>query len=217
VLPVSASRHSARRCRAEFTEIESGKRNDRPEIAAGLSHAKACAATLVIAKLDRLARNVFFVSSLMEAGVDFVACDNPHATRLTIHILAAVAENERDMISQRTTAALAVVRNAIAAKGSWVSRATGRSITRLGNPHGTDCLQRAGKGNAAALAVLDAKAVAWRRRIIPIIAAIRSSGVTRPGEIAIELTRRGVKTQRGGRWRASMVSSLLAAAATEMN
>src|SRR5262249_52889125 len=66
-------------------------------------------ATLIIAKLDRLARNVAFISSLMESGVDFVACDNPHATRLTIHILAAVAEHEREMISARTTAALAVL------------------------------------------------------------------------------------------------------------
>src|SRR6266446_1735980 len=92
---------------AEFQEIESGKKNDRPQIAAALAACRLRRATLVIAKLDRLARNVHFISSLMESGVDFVACDNPHATRLTIHILAAVAEHEREMISQRTIAALA--------------------------------------------------------------------------------------------------------------
>src|SRR5882672_8866253 len=80
---------------AEFQEIESGKKNDRPQIAAALAACRLRRATLVIAKLDRLARNVHFISSLMESGVDFVACDNPHATRLTIHILAAVAEHER--------------------------------------------------------------------------------------------------------------------------
>src|SRR6267378_4021915 len=105
---------------AEFQEIESGKRNDRPQIAAALAACRLRRAALVIAKLDRLARNVHFISNLMESGVDFVACDNPHATRLAIHILAAVAEHEREMISQRTIAALA------AAKARGV---------KLGNPH----------------------------------------------------------------------------------
>jgi DNA invertase Pin-like site-specific DNA recombinase len=91
---------------AEFEEIESGKKNDRPQIAAALAACRVRRACLVIAKLDRLARNVFFISSLMESGVDFVACDNPHATKLTIQILAAVAEHEREQISQRTIAAL---------------------------------------------------------------------------------------------------------------
>src|SRR5580704_12543959 len=95
---------------ADFTEIESGKKSDRPQIAAALAACRLRRATLVIAKLDRLARNVHFVSSLMESGVDFVACDNPHATRLIIHILVAVAENEREMISGRTIAALAAAK-----------------------------------------------------------------------------------------------------------
>src|SRR5580704_1813705 len=95
---------------ADFTEIESGKKSDRPQIAAALAACRLRRATLVIAKLDRLARNVHFVSSLMESGVDFVACDNPEANRLTVHILAAVAEHEAAMISARTQAALEAAR-----------------------------------------------------------------------------------------------------------
>src|SRR6266704_1343525 len=92
--------------RAEFTEIESGRRNDRPQLAAAIAAAKKAKATLIIAKLDRLARNVHFISGLMESGVDFVAADNPHANRLMVHMLAAFAEHEREQISQRTKAAL---------------------------------------------------------------------------------------------------------------
>src|ERR1039458_1679943 len=91
---------------AEFTEIESGKRNDRPALAEALSVCRLHRATLIIAKLDRLARNVHFISSLMEAGVEFTAVDFPQANRLTVHILAAVAEHEAAMISARTKAAL---------------------------------------------------------------------------------------------------------------
>src|SRR5215472_3856743 len=75
----------------EYVEIESGRRNDRPQLAAALALAKATGATVVIAKLDRLARNVAFISNLMESGVEFVAADMPMANRLTVHVLAAVA------------------------------------------------------------------------------------------------------------------------------
>jgi DNA invertase Pin-like site-specific DNA recombinase len=90
-----------------YREVETGKRSDRPELTKALAHARRAKATLCIAKLDRLARNVAFTANLMESGVDFVACDNPHASRLTIHILAAVAEDEARRISERTKAALA--------------------------------------------------------------------------------------------------------------
>jgi DNA invertase Pin-like site-specific DNA recombinase len=93
-----------------FTEVESGKRNDRPKLAEAIALCKKHKATLLIAKLDRLARNVHFISGLMEAGVEFVAVDNPHATRLMVHLLAAVAEHEREMISQRTKDALAMAK-----------------------------------------------------------------------------------------------------------
>src|SRR4051794_33128778 len=95
---------------AEYTEIESGKKNDRPQLAVALGECHRRRARLVIAKLDRLARNVHFISGLMESGVDFVAVDMPEANRLTLHILAAVAEHEREMISRRTKEALAAAK-----------------------------------------------------------------------------------------------------------
>ncbi len=122
---------------ASFEEVESGKRNDRPQIAAALAVCRARHATLIIAKLDRLARNVAFISGLMEAKVDFVACDNPYATRLTIHILAAVAEHEREMISQRTKVALAAAKargqaRQPAPRGSSPARAGDTSRSQTG-------------------------------------------------------------------------------------
>lgn len=94
----------------EYQEVESGKRNSRPQLQAALSHARGKKATLVIACLSRLARNVAFTAALMESGVDFVCCDIPNANRLTIHILAAVAEDEALAISCRTKNSLAVAR-----------------------------------------------------------------------------------------------------------
>lgn len=105
----------------EYREIESGKRNDRPQLRAALAHCKKAKATLIIAKLDRLARNLHFISGLMESGVDFVAADNPHASRLVVHVMAAFAEHERDMISKRTKDALAAkkARGAVLGNPKW--------------------------------------------------------------------------------------------------
>jgi DNA invertase Pin-like site-specific DNA recombinase len=86
----------------EFTEVESGKRNERPELDKALAACKRQRAKLVIAKLDRLSRNLAFIATLMDSGVEFIAVDNPHANKLTVHILAAVAQHEREMIAQRT-------------------------------------------------------------------------------------------------------------------
>jgi DNA invertase Pin-like site-specific DNA recombinase len=180
---------------AEFQEIESGKRNDRPQIAAALAACRLRRATLVIAKLDRLARNVHFISSLMESGVDFVACDNPHATRLTIHILAAVAEHEREMISQRTIAALA------AAKARGV---------KLDNPK-----LKPGDRWAARLArqARTDTAIAHAGDVLPYIDAARKAGCVSLGELARALTARGIETPAGGRgWNASQVRRILSRA-----
>ena len=96
---------------AEFTEVESGGKNDRPELTAALALAKANKATLLIAKMDRLSRNSALVNNLLEANVEFIAVDQPHATPLTIRILAAVAQEEREQISKRVKAALAVAKS----------------------------------------------------------------------------------------------------------
>ena len=164
----------------EFVEIESGKRGDRPELAKALAACKKLKAKLVVAKLDRLARNVHFVSGLMESGVDFVAADMPFANRLTVHILAAVAEHEREAISQRTKAALA------AAKARGV---------KLGGP----ALDRARLiGNAGNRKAADRFAA----NVKPIIAEIRKSGATSLRAVATALSARGVPTARGGQWNA---------------
>jgi DNA invertase Pin-like site-specific DNA recombinase len=94
----------------EFTEVESGKNSDRPELEKAIAACKKHRARLIIAKLDRLSRNVAFIATLMERKVDFLAVDNPTATKFTVHILAAVAEFERDAISRRTKEALAAAK-----------------------------------------------------------------------------------------------------------
>jgi hypothetical protein len=182
----------------EYVEVESGKRNDRPQLAAALAHAKATGATLIVAKLDRLARNVAFISALMDSGVEFVACGMPMANRLTVHVLAAVAEHEAAAISARTRAALSVVKATIAATGSWTSK-RGTTITRMGNPNGARALR--GKGSqVAGTAALVAKADQHAARVLPMIEAIRVEGVTTLLGIARQLNERGVLTARGGAW-----------------
>jgi DNA invertase Pin-like site-specific DNA recombinase len=130
---------------SEFVEVESGAKNARPQLGAALASCRLHRATLVIAKLDRLARNVAFIANPMDGGVEFVACDLPHANRLTLHLLAAIAEHEREMISQRTKAALE------AAKARGVM---------LGNPNGAAALLDGCTAAAqASAAVRRAKAV----------------------------------------------------------
>ncbi len=95
---------------AEFVDVESGKKNQRPELSKAIQLSKKENAVLVIAKLDRLSRDVNFISGLMKSDISFTACDQPHANKFTIHIFAALAEQERDMISERTKLALAALK-----------------------------------------------------------------------------------------------------------
>ncbi len=179
---------------ARFTEVESGRKADRPELAKALHLAKVTGATLVIAKLDRLSRNAAFLLALRDSGVRFVACDMPEANDLTVGIMALVAEAEREAISRRTREALAAAK----ARG-----------TRLGNPNGAAALRRAGKGGAALRATVTANADAFARDLRPVFADIRAQGHLSLRAIAAELTARGIRTRRGGAWGLGNVGCLL--------
>lgn len=178
---------------AEVIEVESGKRNDRPKLAEALRLCRLHGATLIIAKLDRLARNVAFISNLMESGVDFVAVDFPQANRLTVHILAAVAEHEREMIAVRTKAAL---------------RAAKVRGTKLGGDRGNFAAVR-DRGNAVSVAVRSTKADKRAADLAPVIRELQASGASLR-TIAAELTRRGIETpRREGTWSATQIKRVL--------
>ncbi len=180
----------------EVLEVESGKRNDRPAIAEALRLCRLHRATLVIAKMDRLARNVHFISSLMESGVDFVACDFPEANRLTVHILAAVAEHEAAMISARTKAALGAAKARGAALGGQRgSRERMRSM--------------AAKGTLASASIRRETASKRRDDLLPVIEGLRAEGAVSLRAIAGGLNGAGLTTARGGQWTATQVSRVL--------
>lgn len=177
-----------------FTEVESGRRNDRPELAKALQLARITGATLVIAKLDRLSRNAAFLLTLRDSGVRFVACDMPEANDLTIGIMALVAEAEREAISRRTKEALA------AAKARGV---------KLGNPNGAAALRRSGTGGTSLHETVRQNADTFADELAPVITEIRASGCVSLRAIAAELHRRGIRTRRGGQWQVSTVRNLL--------
>jgi DNA invertase Pin-like site-specific DNA recombinase len=161
---------------------------------AQLSHAKATGAKLVIARLDRLARNLHFVSSLQERGVDFVAADMPDANRLTIHIIAAVAESVGRTISENTKMALA------AAKARGV---------KLGNPNGARALQGKQVGNADAVAKIKGNAAQRALDLAGIVTELRATGLTSVRSIAEALNDQGIPAPRGDTWHPTAVSRLL--------
>jgi DNA invertase Pin-like site-specific DNA recombinase len=188
----------------EFVEVETGKGADalerRPELQKALGLCKRKKATLVIAKLDRLSRNLHFVTGLMESRVNFVAADMPFATKLEIHVRAMFAEHERDMIAKRTSERLQTLK----AQGSpWVSKKTGRIVERLGSPNPP-------KGSAAGVAARKAKADEFAARMLPIIEAIQARGMITLQAIADELTRQKWPTVRGAdAWSKVAVSDIL--------
>jgi DNA invertase Pin-like site-specific DNA recombinase len=178
---------------AEFTEVESGKRSDRPELAKALAACRLHRATLVLAKIDRLARNVAFVANLMESGVDFVAVDMPTANRLTVHILAAMAEHEAAAISARTKAALA------AAKARGV---------KLGGDRG-NLPAVAKKGAKASVRSRQARADERARDLAATVEELRQDGRNSLRQIAAGLNEREITAPRGGEWQVGQVADLL--------
>lgn len=170
-----------------FTEVESGRRCDRPQLALAKAACRKHRATLVIAKLDRLARSVAFVSGLMEGGIDFVAADMPQADRFMLHVYAAMAEEEARKISARTREALA------SAKARGVA---------LGNQRNLDQARR------ESLKQRQEQASLFVRNTLPLIRQIQATGVTTWTGIAEILNRRGINAPRGGRWHPASVRKL---------
>ena len=165
----------------EFIEVESGRKTERPELAKALARCKKHKATFLIARLDRLARNVHFISGLMETKVKFVACDMPDATPFMLHVYAAVAQEEARAISVRTKAALA------AAKQRGV---------------------RLGATGAERAKRYKAEAMARATELAPVLRDLKQKGMSLRG-IAAELTQRRVPTLRGGAWHPQLVARVL--------
>ena len=178
----------------EIVEVESGKRNDRPALAEALRLCRQQKATLVIAKLDRLARNVHFISGLMESGVEFLAVDMPSANRFVVHILAAVAEQEAEAISKRTKAALAAAKE----RGTVLG---GRRVSA----------ERFREIAAGARQTFSAQAAKRRAQVLPVIAEIQQQGISTLRAIATELNERAIDAPRGGQWTAVQVKRVLVA------
>jgi DNA invertase Pin-like site-specific DNA recombinase len=176
----------------EFTEVETGKNADRPQLARALDVCRLSGAMLVIAKLDRLSRDAHFLLGLEKAGVEFVAADMPNANRLTVRLMAVIAQEEREMISARTKAALAAAR----ARG-----------TKLGGNRGGPNVDSA-KGRAARSRAADD----YVRQVGPIaLAAWQDAGRAKGsfGRAAAVLKERGIRTPRDGQWTRAAVRSLL--------
>src|SRR5215469_17155419 len=171
---------------AELTEVESGKHSDRPQLAQALALCRVHRAKLIVAKLDRLARNVGFLTTLMNDGVEFSCCDMPEANKLTIHILAAVAEAEAEAISQRTKAAL--------------EAAKARGVALGGHREGSFPGNSAVEGRKLGTRILMTRAEKRRQDLMPIIEAIKASGITTIHGISDELNARGIPAPRGGQW-----------------
>ncbi|NHN84170.1 resolvase [Acetobacter musti] len=180
---------SGGRVLAEFTEIESGKNNERPKLTEAMERCRLTGAVLLIAKLDRLSRDAHFLLGLEKAGVEFIAADMPNANRLTVGIMALVADQERRMISERTKAALS------AAKARGVKLGGYREgAPKVDHRKGTEAVQRA--------------AEAFRAGVGPMVAGLREEGLSLR-QIAARLTEQGVRTARGGFWTAAAVQRVL--------
>jgi len=186
---------------ASYVEEETGKRDtidNRPELQRAIAHAKWSKATLVVAKMDRLTRSVAVTSMLHQSGVDFIACDNPTANRLTIQILAAVAENEVRQISERTKAALAAYKARGGRLGASLPQS--RNLTPAARERGTRAASEARQRQAREAYVF----------ISPSILELRSRGLSLTA-IAAQLNEDGQPTRRGRRWSAMQVKRVLSA------
>ncbi|KMO33867.1 recombinase family protein [Methylobacterium aquaticum] len=175
----------------EFVEVESGRRSDRPELAKAVAVCRLYGARLIVAKLDRLSRDPGFLRDLERSGIDFVAADMPDANRLTVGIMALVAEQEREAISARTKAAL----QAAKARGKVLGGYQGHSFTDAEH----EAAARARRAKSEAQAV----------RLGPVIAELQIAGITSAYGLAKALNERGIPTPRGSTWQAVQVQRVL--------
>jgi DNA invertase Pin-like site-specific DNA recombinase len=190
-------RNQGGRLLAEYVEVESGKRNDRPELHRAITRAKVSGARLVIAKLDRLSRSAAFLLQLRDSGVRFIAADLPNADETVVGIMAVIAQRERELIGQRTKDALAVARRRLAKEGR-----------RLGNPNGAEALRRARKGNRAAIAAVSAGAAHRAEQLRETLADVLAAGPLSHAAVAAELNAREIEAPRGGAWYPMSVARL---------
>lgn len=177
----------------EFIEVESGKRDDRPQLAEALRIARLTGGTLVVAKLDRLSRNVAFLATLQDSGQRFTCADMPEANELTVHVMAAFAQAERKAISKRTKEALQAAR----ARGRTLGgkRANSHSLTLVDRQRGKEVLGKRADDRA--------------RDVMPIVRDAQGQGITSLRGIADHLNARSIKSPRGGTWHAASVARLL--------
>jgi DNA invertase Pin-like site-specific DNA recombinase len=195
---------------APYTETESGKRDDRPELAKAMAQARALGATLLIAKLDRLSRDAHFLIGLQKAGVDFAAVDMPEATNFTVGIMALVAQWEREAISKRTKEGLAVARRRVAVEGQRKRP----DIKRLGNPNGARAMAgKFAKGQALAAFAVREQSDARAADIAPVLAELAARGIVSANAKAAALNASNVPTPRGGKWTARSVLNVMHRAA----
>jgi DNA invertase Pin-like site-specific DNA recombinase len=183
----------------EYREVESGRRSERPELAKAIAHTKSINGTLVIAKLDRLSRNASFILNLMDSEVNFVCCDNPYANRLTIQILAAVAEQEAVAISTRTREALAVVK----------SRGVKLGSARPDHWKGREHLRGWRQATKRSAIRRRETAIAKYNWVLPDIQEWREKESLTYQEIATRLNERGSVTSTGGKFTATTVWRIL--------
>lgn len=184
----------------EFQEIESGRKNERAFLREAIAFAKRTRSVLLIAKLDRLARNVAFIANLMDSDVDFAACDVPEANRLLLHVMAAIAEHEARMISERTRGALAAAK----ARGTVLGATNERSQNLT-----PEAMKRGRERGAQAT---KAKAEQYYADVLPTVAEMRRRGLSL-AKIAAELTSAGYVLRSGRPWNAVQVSRVLERAA----
>lgn len=175
---------------AEFIEVESGRRKDRQQLTSAINYARVTKSSLIIAKLDRLARNVSFTSALMESGIEFVCCDLPSANKFTIHIMSALAEMEAEMISSRTKAALAEAKK--------------RGV-RLGNPRLSQYRPDPRTGGQARKKIADNQAKSY----VGLVLEARQKGAITLQATADFLNTRGALTPKGNQWHPATVQRML--------